>query len=999
MGKASANSITLPKFPQEIPAGRAFLGRRAAVSGLLAILSLLGGQIQAAPLDPPAPEVLREARTIVEEMKASERGPYLRLRWFCRDGTVQPPVAFACRDRGGGRQHAEYSAARQRLAALGWSVGTIFAAVDWPALWESDERHLPLRQLPLERYLIDVDDGWVLRRAQHYRGRVQIEDEERAGRGLLLQLMTQVDWVRDHYLATREVVGAVPHGTGEDLTRVIRRNAQNIAEKDRSFERLRVETHSSPSASTAERVRAWAAAGRRDPELLRDAASLADELDRLYGSAGRAERLAAARKRLARFSRAASIAERLRPIEGEKDLAKLKRLSSAMRALRGLISDRSSTPELRLESFDLLRELEAEVRVLSGESTVGKQLSRATLLSLAAALNDAAYGTGLLSSGEHVAVAASLAQTEGEKSISLEEYVSRTRTLNLVNSWAVGSVRYAFADVLVRYSALEPRAAHFVDDLLRGSVMLPLAEVSGRLLSDAQRLAGVQRRFFDKPDTDLLALNAGFARGPLRVLSENDMSVHPLPVKREDIVVLPEAVAELPPVSGILTVGESNPLSHVQLLARNFGIPNLSITPELYRKLNAHAGERVLLVAGSDGSVFVGADDEAIQIGSSVSTMVDEKLDVPQPDLSIRQPIVLADLNRSLSGRVVGPKAANLGELNRLFPGRVAAAIALPFGAFHEQTSGSDDAPRARLDRVYEAFRDGRIKAEALSSELESVRQSIAALEVREPLRSDLIEMMSKAFGTPGTYGVFIRSDTNVEDLPGFTGAGLSLTLPHVVGLDAQLNGIPKVWASVLSPRAIAWRSSLLKQPERIYASVLLMKSVPSDKSGVMVTTDLTNRTAGLTVSTAWGVGGAVAGETTETVVLRPDGSERLISESKSPYRRSLIPEGGITWRSAPDGPVLTAAEKDQLRALANEVDGKVEPAVGPQGERLPWDIEFGFVDGALTLFQIRPLVERGQARADRMLLSLLPAAVDQTAMVDLSAKPGSVRRGNGNDP
>lgn len=996
MGKVHSSSVVSPGSRQVTVGGGHAPAKAAFFGALLAMLFPLGGHMQAAPLDPPSPEVVREARNIVAEMKASERGPYLHLRWFCNDGTVQPPVAFACRDRGGGRQHAEYSPARERLAALGWSVGTIFAASDWPALWEGEERRLRLRELPLERYLIDVDDGWVLRRAQFYRGRIQIEDEERAGRDLLLRLLENVDWVSNHYLATREVVRAVPHGTGEDLTRSIRRTAQVIAEKDSSFERLRIETHSAPSAATAERVRLWASAGERDAQVAKEAAALATELDLLYGSAGRAQRMAAARKRLARFAQAAPVVARLEPIDGEKTLEKLERLSEAMKDMRGVITSRASSAALRLVLFDLLRELEAEVRVLSRESDLDDELPRSTLMAITDALNDAAYGAGLLSIGEHATVAASLALPANENIIELGEYVRRTRTLNLVNTWAVGSVRYAFAESLIRYAALEPRAAHFVDDLLRGSVLLPLADISGRLLADAQRLAGVQRQFFGKPDIDLLALNPGIARGPLRMITEQEISIHPLPVERGDIVVLPETVAELPPVSGILTVGESNPLSHIQLLARNFGIPNLSITPELYGKLKAYAGKRVLVAAGSDGSVFIGIDDEAEKSQGNVSSNFGDKLDVPQPDLSFRQPIPLAELNRSLSGRRVGPKAANLGELNLLFPGRVAGAIALPFGAFHEQTSEGIDSPRARLDRAYEAFRNGRIDADALSSELESIRQAIAALEVREPLRSAVIAAMAKEIGPPGTYGVFIRSDTNVEDLPGFTGAGLSLTLPHIVGVEAQLDAIPKVWASVLNPRAIGWRSNLLKQPEKVYASVLLMKSVPADKSGVLVTTDLTNRTTGLTVSTAWGVGGAVAGETTETLVLSPDGGEQLISEAKSPYRRSLNAEGGVAWRSAADGPVLTAAEKNRLRALAEEVERKATPAVGAQGKNLPWDIEFGFVDGALTLFQIRPLIDRGQAKADRLLSTLLPSAIDREAKVELAKAPAQIRRGGG---
>ncbi len=992
MGETNANSITLPDFRQEDPARRATTRVRRLLPALSAMLFFAGYAIQAAPLDPPAPEALREAKALVAEMKSSERGPYSRLRWFCNDGSIQPPVAFACRDRGGGRQHAEYSPSRQRLAELGWSVGTVFAALEWSELWQGEERRPRLRELPLERYLIEVDDGWVLRRAQFYRGRVQIEDEERAGRDLLLRLMQQVEWVRDHFLLVREVTRVVPHGTEEDLTRNIRHAAQAIAEKDKSFERLRVETHSSPSAATAQRVRTWASAQGRDAALAREANALASELDRLYGSAGRAERMAAASKRLAQFRLGKPLSARLNPVKGESHSAKLKRLSMAVREMRNLIINPSSTPALRLELFDLLSDIEAEVRILSSEVASGGELSRSTLFAIASTLSDAAYGAGLLSGGEHATIMDALTLPAGGNSVSLEEYVQRARTLNLVNTWAVGSVRYAFAEALVRYAALEPRAAHFVDDLLRSSVLLPLAELSGRILADAQSLSGVQRQFFGKSTTDLLALNAGMARGPLRVVTESEMSIHPLPVRRGDIVVLPEAVAELPPVSGILTVGESNPLSHVQLLARNFGIPNLSITPALYRELKERAGKNVMVAAGSDGSVYIGSDEEAGIPQSNLSSALEEKLDVPEPDLSYRQPIPLAELNRSLSGRLVGPKAANLGELNRLFPGRVAAAIALPFGAFHQQTSGSDDAPRERINRAYDQFRQGKMNADALSAQLESIRQAIAALEVQDPLKSTLLSMMSEQFGPPDTYGVFIRSDTNVEDLPGFTGAGLSLTLPHVVGLDAQFKGIPKVWASVLSPRAIAWRSNLLKRPETIYASVLLMKSVPADKSGVLVTTDVANRTEGLTVSIAWGVGGAVSGETTETLILRPDGSEQLISEAKSPYRRALNPAGGVVWLPASDGAVLRSAEKNQLRALAEEVAVKAEPARNPQGQALPWDIEFGFVDGELTLFQIRPLIERGQARADRMLSSLLPSKINRAISVDLAAAPSRSR-------
>jgi phosphoenolpyruvate synthase/pyruvate phosphate dikinase len=253
--------------------------------------------------------------------------------------------------------------------------------------------------------------------------------------------------------------------------------------------------------------------------------------------------------------------------------------------------------------------------------------------------------------------------------------------------------------------------------------------------------------------------------------------------------------------------------------------------------------------------------------------------------------------------------------------------------------------------------------------------------------------MMAELFGTPGEYGIFVRSDTNVEDLPNFTGAGLSETIANVVDPDAQFAAIPRVWGSVLSDRAIAWRSRLLTNPSEVYASVLLMRSVPSEKSGVLVTANLASRQPGLTVSTAWGVGGAVAGEAAETLVLTADGKEILLSEAKTPYQRALDKRGGVDWLPAPEGPVLTRADKQQLRQLAAEVERKYAPVFDDEGKPRPWDIEFGFVDGALTLFQIRPLVEKGQARADRAVKLLLHTDSQQqptaaTGQVKLNAVP-----------
>ncbi|MDH3507493.1 MAG: hypothetical protein OEQ25_10180 [Gammaproteobacteria bacterium] len=965
--------VTWPKHSKSggvLTPGKGDSSARILWSALLALW--LGPVYGQAPLESPGPQVLTEARTLVQSMLVNPRGPYLRIRWFCNDGTVQPPQAYACRERGGGRQHAEYSADRERLAALGWPVGTIFAALSWEELWDAEHRHQRLRALALERYLTDIDDGWVLRPVKDYRGRVQIEDEEAAGRELLLRLLADADWVAANYLLARESVRVIPHGgSSDDKTRVVRRDAIDIAERDRSFEPLRVEIHTTPSAATADRVRAWAQDRPEDTRVV--AIALADELDALYGAAGRRDRIAAQRLALARQPVTAALAEYLSFPESAPPSESLEAVSQLLREARATITSPLPT-SVRLLLFDVIGEVESELAVVAAEILDNDGLSRGELLSLASRLVDATYGVGLLTDGEYRELNR-LGALASENDLTFETYRSIVGSLRRLPQWAIGSVRYAFAEPLIRYSALDARAAAFTDDLLRSSPLVGIAEVARRLARDLASMSGVTQNVNGRTGVAAFGINAGVAIGNLRIFESADALEHGY-YERSDIVLLPETVAELSPVAGILTLGEGSPLSHVQLLARNFGIPNIAVVPDLLPSIRPLESRQVLAAVASDGSLVL---TPAAELEPDLRNLlrpaneVGGQLTVPRPDLSVRQPIRLADLNASLSGRNVGPKAANLGELARLFPGRVAPAVAVPFGIFAEHMQAGNPSLRSRLEQAYAQFRAGEISEESLSGALASIRRDIAALEISAQHRADLVAAIDEEFGSQDGYGLFLRSDTNVEDLPQFTGAGLSETVPNLVGLDGQITAIPRVWASVLSPRAIAWRSNLLTNPEEVYASVLLMRSVPSDKSGVMVTADLTGLGTGLTVSTGWGVGGAVAGEAVETVVLRVDGGEVLVSEAKTAYQRALNPAGGMLWRPAPDGPVLTAADKRQLRALAAEVLERYNPVYDDEGRQRPWDIEFGFVDGELTLFQIRPLVERAAQLADRIVRTVTP--------------------------
>jgi phosphoenolpyruvate synthase/pyruvate phosphate dikinase len=233
---------------------------------------------------------------------------------------------------------------------------------------------------------------------------------------------------------------------------------------------------------------------------------------------------------------------------------------------------------------------------------------------------------------------------------------------------------------------------------------------------------------------------------------------------------------------------------------------------------------------------------------------------------------------------------------------------------------------------------------------------------------------MAEAFGADGSYGVFVRSDTNVEDLPGFTGAGLNLTVPNVVGFNNVLKAINQVWASPFTERAYQWRQAYMDSPEHVYASILLLKSIPAEKSGVMVTADVDSGRSGcLTVAVNEGVGGAVSGQTAEELWINTEtGAVRLMAHATEPNQRILLSEGGMKKIPASGGEaVLTRNDIASLVKFAAAVPARFPRLQNAQGEAVPADIEFGFYRDKLILFQIRPFLESTRARQNLFLNSL----------------------------
>jgi len=950
-------------------------------AGFLATALLLGTSGMAASL--PSTTTLKEW---VGEMKTSPKGPFIRIRWFCKDGTVMPPKAYACKDHGGGIQHGEWSERTKEMRAGGYEIGNVLAALDAEPFVGSNPNEKLLKQILLERFLIGWDNGWIFRGARTYRGALQSEGEEAGARRIVMGMAADPQWrTPERYMLLRETVRLLPLQSDEQTASYVRRLALEIAAKDSGFNNLRAKIHNAPDANDAQSVRDYAKK-KGKKALSGDYEELAASIDRRYQSDGGAAALEELASKIANPELGQQLragAAKLRGNEApEQELATASHMLAVLRDGESQITD----PAVVVEALQTSLALENEVYAL-GNSLMKKlpEMSRRQRVAILQASAEALYGAGFLSKRQLKAAQDSVERMTQGGDPNLGVYRDELRYLARVPEWSDRLMAFNFGETVESWAAIEPEAHLYAQDRMRGSPLLVYGAVIDSLSLDGNQLAGIRHELFGKSvGSGLRALNPGLAEGALRLGSkaaEKD-------VDAGGIYVLPETTADLPPVSGILTRGEGNSLSHVQLLARNLGIPNVVVGEEHLAVVNEHAGDSVVLAVSPGGIVHLDdwgpkwekyfASDEEGGKASTEGLVISP--DLEKLDLTVDRLVTLSSLRATDSGKLSGPKGANLGELKHTFGDAVPNGFVIPFGIFRELLNKplEDGGPsvwdwmKERYDAIA-AEKDSKKKKEMVANFLGRLRNWILEVDPGPEFRNSLKNQLRESFGPNGTYGVFVRSDTNVEDLPGFTGAGLNLTVANVVGYDNILKAIHRVWASPFDERAYGWRQSHMDKPEYVFPAVVIQLAYAGDKSGVMVTTDIENGEPGwVSVAISEGVGGAVEGQAAEGVRIDTVHRRlRLLAQATAPEKTVLNPRGGVEHVPASGSSrVLQSSEAIQLIDLAKKVRN-LDSLRDENGKVLPADMEFSFKNGQLALLQIRPFVESESALTNPYLTEL----------------------------
>ena len=426
---------------------------------LLALAFLLGPASWALPAAAKLPNH-KELRSWIEGFKTSPKGPFVRIRWFCKDGTVLPPKAYACKGHGGGIQHGEWNTRAKDLRAGGYTVANVLASVSPKAFVGSGADLFALEQILIERFLIGWDDGWIFRGARTYRGALQIEDEEAGSRALVRAMLGDKTWRKpERFLLLRETVRLLPLQADEGSAASVRRQALVLAGKDKAFTPLRAKIHNQPDAGDAAKVRSYAKSKGKS-NLRGEYERLAKDIDALYaGGQGARLALALAPKVSSPSGLASSLKELGRKLEKEQDPATQIAIAARLMGLLRKHLPKLDDPTIAIEALQLSVALEADGYVAGSQALKGiASVSKSRRLELLDQTAEALYGAGLIGA---------------DQLSDVKKARKRAKLAGLAKppEWAEQELSANFGKAIEHLAPLEPEARRFSQDRLQVSLV------------------------------------------------------------------------------------------------------------------------------------------------------------------------------------------------------------------------------------------------------------------------------------------------------------------------------------------------------------------------------------------------------------------------------------------------------------------------------------------------------------------------------------------------
>ncbi|HLA10313.1 MAG TPA: PEP/pyruvate-binding domain-containing protein [Pyrinomonadaceae bacterium] len=486
-------------------------------------------------------------------------------------------------------------------------------------------------------------------------------------------------------------------------------------------------------------------------------------------------------------------------------------------------------------------------------------------------------------------------------------------------------------------------------DVINKTFFAPVAYKPNSLRQDqeSQSITGLQRVLQSdiSKEQDYQTLNIAKGLGRVHLIEKLDQHVE---IGFNEILVLNEVPVQLPPVAGIVTAQPSTPLSHINLLAKGWGIPNAYLK-NAHELLKQYDGRWISFETRRDGYSIKLADMDQLR---EYQRRLAERRDVVKARYNLSEKRLLSlRTQRSHSSIAFGSKSANLGEVaNARIPGIVVpGGFTIPFYYYHAFIKDN-----AVDDRIYELLNDQKFVHDPAyrREQLAGLRTLIQKGRFAESLSRQIRRRVATEYLGKG---LFVRSSSNAEDLPNFSGAGLYTTVPNVKGDDQLIEAIKTVWASLWNFEAYEARERALIDHSRILMAVLIQEGINSESSGVMITTDPfdgENRGA-IYISAKRGLGiKVVEGKrVAEQIIFRPrTNAVQVLTRSDEDSLLTFAENGGVREVAITgERNVLT---DDVIRRLV-----RAASAVKRVFRNRDQDIEWAYMKGQIFILQSRPYI------------------------------------------
>jgi len=330
-------------------------------------------------------------------------------------------------------------------------------------------------------------------------------------------------------------------------------------------------------------------------------------------------------------------------------------------------------------------------------------------------------------------------------------------------------------------------------------------------------------------------LNAASGYGTLRFARAAQLGA--LPALPTDLLVVDRVPADVPVVAGIVTGEFQTPLSHVNILAKGRGTPNMALR-------DAWTNPRLRDLEGQLVKLTVTQADFVIEPTTLAEAQVfwealrPDTAFVPPFDGSVTGLVPLAGADINDLPRL-GGKASNFAEMARTFP-----VVRMPTPAFAVALSAFDAHMTAHglwaeVDAIVAERAAGTLDDAALGKRLFHLRRALYDAPMDAATRDAL---HASLLGTFGATEIRLRSSTNAEDLPGFSGAGLYTSvgcdLPDGAAVFEQK--LKVVWASTFNHAAFVEREFYRIDQRQVRMAVLVHASFADEAAnGVALTQNL----------------------------------------------------------------------------------------------------------------------------------------------------------------